>query len=66
MAPLLELAVPIACPDTVIGILKLPVNAVMSAGNVKAVVWVADLLVTGAKILPLLPASSSVPSNGDA
>ena len=57
---------PVACPDTLIGILKLPVNAARSAGDVKTVVSAAELLVTGAKSLPLVPASSSLPSNGEA
>jgi len=54
-SPLLEVALPVACPETVIGILKLPVKAARSAGDVKAVVSGAELLVTGAKSLPLGP-----------
>ena len=65
-SPLVEEALPVACPETVIGILKLPVNAARSAGDVKTAVWAAELLVTGAKSLPLVPASSRVPSNADA
>ena len=43
------------CPDTLIGILKLPVKAARSAGDVKTVVWAPELLVTGVKSLPLVP-----------
>jgi hypothetical protein len=53
-------------PDTVIGILKLPVNAARPAGDVKTVVWGAAVLVSGVKLLPLVPASLRVPSNGEA
>jgi hypothetical protein len=46
--------------------LKLPVNAASDAGDVKTVVCAAELLVIGAKTLPLVPASLAVPSNGAA
>jgi hypothetical protein len=61
-SPFPELALPVAWPDTVIGIRKLPVNAAKAAGDVKAVVWVAELLATDAKSLPLTPASFVMPS----
>jgi hypothetical protein len=62
-SPLLEVALPVACPDTVIGILKLPVKAARSPGDVRAVVCETELLVTGAKFLPLVPPPPGVPSN---
>jgi hypothetical protein len=65
-APPLDAALPVACPDTLIGIRKLPVNAARSAGDVKTVVTGAELLVCGAKSLPLVPPSSRVPSKGAA
>ena len=65
-SPLPELAIPVACPDTLIGIRKLPVNAAKSAGEVKTDVWAAELLVSVAKTLPLVPASLALPSNGEA
>ena len=45
---------------------KLPVNAAKSAGEVKTDVWAAELLVSVAKTLPLVPASLALPSNGEA
>ena len=64
--PLVEVALPVACPDTVTGILKLPVNAARSAADVNTFVWAVELLVTGAKSLPLVPPSLRVPSNAEA
>lgn len=54
-SPLGELALPVAWPDTLIGIRKLPVKAARSAGEVKTVVWDVEPLVIGAKSLPLVP-----------
>jgi hypothetical protein len=64
--PSVELAVPVAWPETLIGIWKWPVKAARSAGDVKTVVWGVELLVTGAKSLPLVPLSSRLPSKGEA
>jgi hypothetical protein len=52
---LLEVALPATCPDTLIGILRLPVKVARSADDVRTVVWAPELLVTGAKSLPLVP-----------
>jgi hypothetical protein len=65
-SPLVELAVPVAWPETLIGIRKWPVKATRSAGEVNAVVCGVELLVTGAKVLPLAPPSSTRPSKGAA
>jgi hypothetical protein len=54
-SPLVELALPVAWPETLSGIWKWPVKAARSAGEVKTIVWGVELLVTGAKSLPLLP-----------
>jgi hypothetical protein len=64
--PVPDVALPVACPDTLIGIRALPVKAARSAGDVRTIVWALELLVTGAKSLPLDPASSRRPSNGEA
>jgi hypothetical protein len=64
--PALEVALPVACPDTLIGIRKLPVKAARSAGDVKTVVMGEESLVCGAKSLPLVPPSSRAPSKGAA
>jgi hypothetical protein len=63
---LVDVAIPFAWPETVIGTRKLPVNAARSAGDVKTVVCTAELLVTAGNCLPLVPASFAVPSNGEA
>jgi hypothetical protein len=60
--PSVELATPVAWPETLIGIWKWPVKAARSAGDVKTFVWGVELLVTGAKSLPLVPPSSRLPS----
>jgi len=52
---LLEVALPAMCPDTLIGILKLPVKAARSLGDVKTVAWAPELLAAGVKSLPLVP-----------
>jgi hypothetical protein len=61
-SPPLEVALPVAWPDTVIGIRKLPVKAARAAGDVKTSVCADELLVTGAKSWPLVPLSSRLPS----
>ena len=63
---LAEETLPVAWPDTLIGIRKWPVKAARSAGEVNTVVRGAELLVTGAKVLPLVPPSLSVPSYAEA
>jgi hypothetical protein len=65
-SPSVEPATPVAWPETLMRIRKLPVKAARSAGDVKTVVWGVELLVTGAKSLPLVPPSSRLPSKADA
>jgi hypothetical protein len=65
-SPLVELELPDAWPETLIGIRKWPVKAARSAGEVKTIVWGVELFVTGAKVLPLVPPSSMLPSKGAA
>jgi hypothetical protein len=54
-SPLLEEALPVAWPDTLIGIRAKPVKAARSAEEVNTVVWSVELLVTGAMVVPLVP-----------
>jgi hypothetical protein len=66
MSPPVERALPFARPETLIGIRKWPVKAARAVGDVKTVVRGLELLVTGAKSLPLVPPSSRLPSKAEA